>query len=117
MTVREFVQLGGYEADASFATRLGLRCAKIYQAIYNKPPTKKRRGEAWRNKVCVFPCGVIEQAYRQLTEEGAQTTPQQTSRRAARDNAAESAHREPLSNLTTVVAATASPRARGCRGC
>ena len=66
MTVREFIRLGGYEAGASFATRLGLRCAKIYKAIYNKPPKKKRRETAWRNKVCVFPCGVIEQAYREL---------------------------------------------------
>jgi hypothetical protein len=62
MTVREFIRLGGYEADASFATRLGLRCAKIYHSIYNKPPTKRRRGEAWRNKVCVFPCGAVHRA-------------------------------------------------------
>jgi hypothetical protein len=88
MTVSEFIALCGHEANLSFSTRLGLRCAKIYHSLYNQAPKKQRRailatikqrrsGEApraWRNKVCVYPCGVIEQAYRQLTTEHASTS-------------------------------------------
>jgi hypothetical protein len=103
MTVSEFMRLGGYEGDLSFSTRLGLRSAKIYESIYNKRPRKRRRAilsrkaqetitsrliagpdwasleaavRPWNNKVCVYPCGVIEQAYRQLLKEGVQ--PQQS---------------------------------------
>jgi hypothetical protein len=81
MTVSEFARLGGYQWTDSFSVRIGLRSTKLYKAIYNKAPRRKRRsiwgagnGEkltAWRNKVGVYPCGVLEQAYRELMAEQA----------------------------------------------
>ena|SRR6516165_2666587 len=70
MVVREFRRLRGETWDASFSARLGKAASKLYREIYGKPPTARRSSRAHRNFVARFPCGIIEQAYRQLMEQG-----------------------------------------------
>jgi hypothetical protein len=47
---------------------LGLLASKFYIELYGKKPRKVRSRTApeWRNKVCKYPCGILEQAYREL---------------------------------------------------
>ena len=69
MTLREFGELTGEVWDQSFRARLGKAASKLYREIYGKDPAKNRSRMAWRNTVGVYPCGVLEQAYRQLKAE------------------------------------------------
>jgi hypothetical protein len=70
MVVREFRLLRGEIWDASFSSRLGKAASKLYREIYGESPNRRRSKRAHRNFVTRFPCGVIEQAYRQLREQG-----------------------------------------------
>jgi len=70
MVVREFRLLRGEIWDFSFSSRLGKAASKLYREIYGKSPNRRRSKPAHRNFVTRFPCGVIEQAYRQLIEQG-----------------------------------------------
>jgi hypothetical protein len=70
MVVREFRQLRGEIWDASFSARLGKAASKLYREIYGESPNRRRSKVAHRNFVTRFPCGIIEQAYRQLIEQG-----------------------------------------------
>jgi hypothetical protein len=69
MTLREFGRLGGARWDMSFRSKLGKTASKLYREIYGKDPPQQRAGRDWRNKVAKYPCGILEQAYRQLTAE------------------------------------------------
>jgi hypothetical protein len=74
MVLREFRQLRGETWDASFSARLGKAASKLYREIYKESPNRRRSKRAHRNFVTRFPCGVIEQAYRQLREQGVPLT-------------------------------------------
>src|SRR5438046_8627562 len=70
MVVREFRLLRGEIWDASFSSRLGKAASKLYREIYGESPNRRRSKRAHRNFVTRFPCGIIEQAYRKLREQG-----------------------------------------------
>jgi hypothetical protein len=70
MVVREFRLLRGEIWDFSFSSRLGKAASKLYREIYGKSPNRRWSKPAHRNFVTRFPCGIIEQAYRQLIEQG-----------------------------------------------
>ena len=69
MTLREFGMLAGEQWDQPFRAKLGKAAAKLYREIYKKDPPKRPASIAWRNKVGRYPCGILEQAYRQLKTE------------------------------------------------
>src|ERR1700730_1443076 len=76
LTVGEFELLGGERWTQGFRVRLGLLARKLHVELYGKPPNRVRtqirpgwQGRAarsWRNKVCKYPCGILEEACRQL---------------------------------------------------
>jgi hypothetical protein len=68
MTVAEFARLGRRGWTQGFHVKMGLRAGKLYRDLYKKAPKQKRTSPAGRNKVSVFPCGILEQAYRELSE-------------------------------------------------
>jgi hypothetical protein len=70
MTQMEFRRLRGELWDASFISKFGKRAAKLYKDIYGKPPRLRRSRTAKRNHVTLFPCGILEQVYEQLLQEG-----------------------------------------------
>jgi hypothetical protein len=70
MTQMEFRKLRGELWDASFISKFGKRAVKLYNDIYGKPPRLRRSRTAKRNHVNLFPCGILEQAYEQLRNEG-----------------------------------------------
>jgi hypothetical protein len=74
MTVSEFERLGGEPWTQSFRIRLGVLANKLYDELYGKKPRKVRSSTkpAWRNKVCKYPCGILEQAYRELKGKAAE---------------------------------------------
>jgi hypothetical protein len=69
MTLREFGRLGGANWSPSFRSKLGKAASKLYREIYGKAPPRRRARRDWRNIVAKYPCGILEQAYRQLTAE------------------------------------------------
>jgi hypothetical protein len=70
MTQMEFRKLRGELWDASFISKFGKRAVKLHKDICSKPPRLRRSRTAKRNHVNLFPCGVLEQAYEQLRNEG-----------------------------------------------
>jgi hypothetical protein len=68
LTISEFERLGGEAWTQSFRIRLGLLANKLYVQIYGKKPKKVRASTKpeWRNKVGKYPCGILEQACREL---------------------------------------------------
>jgi hypothetical protein len=66
MSIREFERLGGQQWSHGFRVQMGLLASKLYVEVYNKQPGKKRTRMAWGNAVNCYPCGILEQAYRQL---------------------------------------------------
>jgi hypothetical protein len=70
MTQLEFRRLRGELWDQSFISRLGKVASKLYREIYGKRPRLKYSARANRNHVHLYPCGVLEQAYAQLVEQG-----------------------------------------------
>jgi hypothetical protein len=71
MTLREFGRLTGEHWDQRFRAKLGKAAAKLYRDIYKKEPPKRRASMAFRNKVGKYPCGILEQAYRELSRDDA----------------------------------------------
>jgi hypothetical protein len=71
LTVTEFERLGGEAWTQSFRIRLGLLANKLYAELYGKKPEKVRSNipPNWRNIVCKYPCGILEQAYKELKSE------------------------------------------------
>jgi hypothetical protein len=74
MAIREYRILRGEIWDASFSAKLGKAASKLYREIYAKAPASHRSRHAHRNQVKRFPCGIVEQAYRQLREQGVPLT-------------------------------------------
>ncbi len=73
VSTSEFEKLIGQEWSNSFRRKIGIRATKLYAAAYRKKRPKKNRTtphQDYRNKVNVYPCGILEQAYRQLCSEG-----------------------------------------------
>jgi hypothetical protein len=70
MVIREYRLLRGEAWDASFSAKLGKAASKLFREIYGKSPNQRRSKRAHRNFVTSYPCGIIEQAYRQLREQG-----------------------------------------------
>lgn len=69
MTTREFERLTlGEKWDQSFRSKFGKRAVGLYVEIYGHRPgrTRKSTMPSDRNKVHKYPCGVLEEAYRQL---------------------------------------------------
>jgi hypothetical protein len=66
VTVKEFERLGGERWSQSFRIRLGQRAKEIFLQVYQKEP-KKVRSHPYKSMVNQFPCGIMEQAYRELT--------------------------------------------------
>lgn len=66
MTVAEFKVLCGEEWPSGFDARLGIAAKKLCLAVYGELPAAERQRTGSRNKTNVFPCGVIEHAYRTL---------------------------------------------------
>ncbi len=73
LTTQQFMRLGGEKWDRGFTIRVGKRARLVHEALLGKVPKKVRppvKG-AYRNKVGLYPCGVLEQAYRQVLAETA----------------------------------------------
>jgi hypothetical protein len=77
MTVGEFERLGGEPWTQGFRVRLGLQAKKLFTELYGKAPKKVRSSTrpAYRNKVGKYPCGILEQAYRELKGTQGETHP------------------------------------------
>jgi hypothetical protein len=71
LTVNEFERLGGEAWTQSFRIRLGLLANKLYAQLYGRKPKKVRSktNPDWRNMVGQYPCGILEQAYKELKSE------------------------------------------------
>lgn len=69
LTVSEFQRLSGEQWSHSFVVKLGIRARALHLGLYGALPRKVRNSKmpSWRGKVGKFPCGVLEQAYRELT--------------------------------------------------
>jgi hypothetical protein len=70
MTQREFRRLRGELWDASFISRFGKLAAKLYRQLYKRDPKPRRSRWSTRADVFLYPCGILEQAYEQLTGAG-----------------------------------------------
>jgi hypothetical protein len=55
-----------------FISKFGKLASKLYREIYKKDPEIKRRPLPGQKRWPVhrYPCGILEQAYRQLREQG-----------------------------------------------
>jgi hypothetical protein len=53
--------------DASFAIRVGKSAARLYITTYKKRPPRRPNGPG---SIALFPCGIIERAYRDLRAQG-----------------------------------------------
>jgi hypothetical protein len=66
MSQLEFRRLRGEYWDSSFTSSFGILATKLYRELYKKAPKKRYSRRANRNSVNLYPCGILEQAYRQL---------------------------------------------------
>src|SRR6516162_1281895 len=98
MVVREFRQLRGEIWDASFSAKLGKAASKLYREMYGESPNRRRFKRAHRNFVTTFPCGIIEQAYRQLREQGVPLTGNVTPKTVRREKVRELEEKKALAN-------------------
>jgi hypothetical protein len=73
LSIFEWALLGGEPLSQGFRVRLGIRAAKLSQQIYGRPPKKvrDRLRAGHRNPTLKYPCGILEQVYRQLKSEEA----------------------------------------------
>jgi hypothetical protein len=70
MSQLEFRRLRGEYWDSSFSSSFGILATRLYRELYKKPPKKRYERRANRNHVNLYPCGILEQAYRQLRAQG-----------------------------------------------
>lgn len=70
MTLAEFSKLRGERWGHGFNSKLGKAVKKLCRELYGKVPPSRRRSIAWRNPLPEYPCGLIEQAYRELRASG-----------------------------------------------
>ena len=68
LTTEEFMRLGGESWSQSFKVRVGIQAAKLHREVFEQPIQKQRKRRNWHNKVGVYPCGIMEQAYRIVKE-------------------------------------------------
>jgi hypothetical protein len=75
LTTQQFMKLGGEKWTPGFLVRVGLRASALHRELLGKAPKKQRSnvGGAHRNRVGLYPCGILEQAYRQVLAEQAAT--------------------------------------------
>lgn len=76
MTTDEFNSLGFEVWDHGFKIKMGKRARRLYMDLYKGKAPRKVRSSThplWRNKVGKFPCGILEEAYKQLRGEGVRT--------------------------------------------
>jgi hypothetical protein len=66
----EFRRLRGEYWDSSFSSSFGILATKLYRELYKKAPKTRYSRRANRNSVNLYPCGILEQAYRQLRAQG-----------------------------------------------
>jgi hypothetical protein len=66
LTVSEYEELGGERWTQPFRVALGKRATALHREVYDKRAPKGRN--EWRNKVHSYPCGILEQAYRELQD-------------------------------------------------
>lgn len=69
LTLREFERLGGHHWDHPFRVRMGIRADARYREIYKHAPKKVRSSKlrGYTGMVGKYPCGILEQVYRELT--------------------------------------------------
>ena len=72
MSQLEFRRLRGELWDMGFISRFGKLAGKLYREIYKKHPDIKRRPLPGQKRWPVhrYPCGILEQVYRRLREQG-----------------------------------------------
>lgn len=75
LTVQQFMKLGGEKWGHSFLIRVGKRAKALHEEILGKSPKRVRSSTkgGHRNTVGKYPCGILEQAYRQVKAENAAT--------------------------------------------
>ena len=69
LTVHQFMRLADEWWSQRFKVRMGKRASKLHKEILGKPPKMVRVNTDWRNKVGVFPRGILEQAFGQVMQE------------------------------------------------
>ena len=70
MSQLEFRRLRGEYWDSSFSASFGILATRLYRELYKNAPKKRYERRANRNHVNLYPCGILEQAYRQLRAQG-----------------------------------------------
>jgi hypothetical protein len=70
LTMSEFEALQGAKWSQSFRVKLAGRAKELHSDLYGRKPPKVRDPlwASYRNMVCQYPCGILEQAYRELKE-------------------------------------------------
>jgi hypothetical protein len=71
LTTKEFRGLSVEEWDQGFQVRLGLRAGELFRELYPGKTLRWARSHGHRNKVRLYPCGLLEKAYRELKLEDA----------------------------------------------
>jgi hypothetical protein len=70
MTLLQFRRLRGEYWDGKFNKLVSLRAKQLHDEVYKEAPKKQYSRRANRNSVNFYPCGILEQAYRQIRAEG-----------------------------------------------
>ena len=70
MSQLEFRRLRGEYWESGFCSSFGKLATRLYRELYNKAPKKRYERRAKRNHVNLYPCGILEQAYRRLRAQG-----------------------------------------------
>jgi hypothetical protein len=73
--VRDYERLGGEYWTQSFRVTLSIKVNKLYAELYRKKPPQVRDSTypKYRNKLGKYPCGLLDQAYRELKGEASGT--------------------------------------------
>lgn len=68
LTTKQFMSLGGEEWPHSMRTAVGKEAQRLYVDIFGSAPKQVRssRKSGHRGRVGLFPCGILEQAYRNV---------------------------------------------------
>ena len=69
LTVHQFMRLTDQWWSQRFKVRMGKRASKLHKEILGTAPKLVRVSTDWRNKVGLFPRGILEQAFRQVQQE------------------------------------------------
>lgn len=69
ITTGQFMRYGGEEWTHAFKVKVGMLASKLYEDIHGVRPKRSRQDPISRNKVAVFPRGIIQQAYWSAVDE------------------------------------------------